>query len=506
MIDESAYFLDWRPVTSIPACNPPNCSDLKILDRETLLKQRGVAEPEDHELVRRAFACAKWRWRDDGLVIFAIALDRGFVAAARAHFDPDRNAPPADAALDAMIEEIVGRLWKAEDRNFEGLLRIVLRSLSGFVSTYVKDETFHEHAFDGRPNAEASARRLARAKKNRVNAKPNPSSSLSHIFLRIGPMRLSWPCADFEVARPQRGASRLARAQYRSVKALLAAPQTTPLDLLPFDAALVALRRQRATGDAARPALFELRRVYSGLVDDCLRVLPLVKKLTLFGHADGKTLTWVMALFSAFTIGCLLGLLSWPPARSSGGISAVLTIAEAFTYEIAAIVMAAAVLYNVFLPDTFEIEWPATGIVYACFAAASVAAIAFSFWLVTRAALFQDIRVMFWAGLLPFLLCALVYSGVETWFRRNAVVQAIVRTAGVLEFGALLASVVGHAAFNAGQHRGPEPITHDQSAAIIAHKLELEQHKRQMAMEVLTFILGVIAAALAVLQILVPLF
>jgi hypothetical protein len=94
----------------------------------------------------------------------------------------------------------------------------------------------------------------------------------------------------------------------------------------------------------------------------------------------------------------------------------------------------------------------------------------------------------------------MAYAHLEYGARRQMVLDALSRTAGALEFGAVLSRVVAQVASNAGVARSANGLEPDlgQATAIVARRLDIERSKRDHNREMFGICLAVVAATFAV--------
>lgn len=436
-MDRITYFVDWRPVSCLPAHSPPVCSDVSIKQdiKGLLASVRVAAGSEAHSLTSDALRSVRYRWRDDGFVVFELTLHDSFVEAAdeyyartsefhtsqefrnflsekgnaerftridrRARPEPDRNAP---------------RKWKSaalhqiSKSDFE---RTVLLRLAQTASDVVKRSTGHVHCFNS-PNTRAG-RAIIDTKR----------VSLDHIFLRIEPVPIdgSGCCTAAEI-----DGLRVPDPVKQALK-----EDQTPLTALLDDALLVRLMRKRRTGPD-RPAVFHLRRGYAALVDECMRLLPFLKQQHFLGQLPWP-LNWVARLFGAK-----------------------------------------------------EVTWPQSLVV-------TMVPLSMLVWLVIL--LIVDLTLGQWALaiLATFASWLAIYVAVEFGERRKQILAAFQRTAGVLEYGAVLGAALNRVAAAADMPRGGQGTAmEDRAPAILQRRIELEHDKRDGNREMLALVTSVVAA------------
>ncbi len=374
--------------------------------------------------------------RDDGLFLFELTFSQQVIDLVKTYFDQIENLAMGGEDSEAMIKFLGNHLIKVIDHSarIEGVL--VLNSPERFfeslihraalkASEYIKHTLGHAHSFHtshSRPENGFNRRQLR--KRERIENK----------FLQVEPIRL----ADIDETQlasdlnldVDGGTELFAENLQLATEAC-----NNPMKCIEHDKLLVCLQQyplNGATSPPARPAMFELRRVYASIVDDCIRLLPEIKN----SHFLSKVSIWPS--------------LKWP-------VSYVL-------FSIFAIGMA------LLAPEIVEIFVPAVG----------------------KGFLEEWHAEIFFA---VSFLAIFGYAHLEFGRRRGKVIDTLQRTAGVLEYGAILGSVVSVVAKNAGRSRfGDEPeIDQRGGVRIIDRRRAAEVDKRDRNKLILGIVIGIFA-------------
>lgn len=434
------YFLDWRPVAFLPVAKRPACAPIRPLEPD-----KSRITPFWREVIERV----RYRWRDDGIVIFEITVKGAFEKIVDARYATpavDRKAyDEASQEARAIIDRIIRRGVAAPDRP---VLRAILEraGLGGLLEprqppSLSKDKLWaaiFEHARD-----EASREIKERLQQtqpfpppeNAEDADEAPdivSEEMRTAYLKIAPIQISGDPQSLFQTPASRTNDEWLRAAVASVEARGEGRDKTVLSFLAHDRALVRLVHVRTDARRPRrPALFELRRAYARVFDKIIAFRPQLGDRFIFRR---------------------IWRVPWPFS-----LAPLAFIAWAFLFVMAALAVG---LFPVLGPSLF-----------------------------TQLALIDSLLAVLVA-------VAAVYPVIEFRVRRARVIGAFESAAGILEFGATLGAVTALIAANAKETRLKNQISADQGAAvrIVQRIIEQERELRDGHREAFMVVITVVAA------------
>lgn len=413
----AAYFIDWRPVAFLPAHSPPVVSKVKSTKLPMIGTNRLFPDDSLHGL---SIDEISFITRDDGLILFCLTFRQDLISTVQSYYEQIHRHLRSPSKSEAFRTFLSNKHFSAIDHsariedqlvfpNAEVFLESLTHRSAVLVAQYIKYVLGHVHTFHAS---------IASSSHKPKSWELRQRERIENLFLQVEPIRISPP--QFNELVDILHTDNQSKDDPERI-AIARACVENPLECLRDDRILVRIKQHRlATRNGApqREALFELRRIYARMVDDCIRLLPEIKNQHFMARVPLIGLRWPLTylLFCGLILALFVlcaWILSFSVAPQSWGFLEQYSAVLMFVFGVVAI-----------------------------------------------------------AG----------FGHLEFGRRRGKVIDTLQRTAGVLEYGAILSNVVSIAAMNAKVSRYGGEIAADQHGPVrlIDRRRSTEIDKRDL--------------------------